>query len=126
LLVNLDKFLLDATRGDFSSARNHLIQPLSLSVMTASQPFMTIVLALAALIYGYDGRSEEAVELLGLALSNPAAFFTWLKEYAPLIDLQSELRESLGQEEFEASWQRGQLMDLMATSQQVLKYIESV
>ncbi|MEJ2266644.1 MAG: adenylate/guanylate cyclase domain-containing protein [Anaerolineales bacterium] len=123
---NLIKFLLDATKGDFSSARNHLIQPLSLSVMTASQPFMTIILALAALIYGYDGRLEEAVELLGLALSNPAAFFTWLKEYAPLIDLQSELRESLGQEEFEASWQRGQLMDLMATSQQVLKYIESV
>jgi predicted ATPase/class 3 adenylate cyclase len=124
LMINLTKFLLGVTQGDFSSAKNHLIQPLSLAVMTASQPFMIIASALVALIYDHDGRSEEAVELLGLGLSNPAAFFTWLKEYAPLIDLQSELRESLGHGVFEASWQRGQSMDLMATSEKVLKYIQ--
>jgi hypothetical protein len=94
LLVDLVKFLLDAAKGDFSPARNHLIEHSSMSVMTASQPFMIIILALVALIYGHDGRSEEAVELFGFAFSNPAAFFTWLREYAPIIDLQSELRES--------------------------------
>ncbi|MDX1436533.1 MAG: adenylate/guanylate cyclase domain-containing protein [Anaerolineales bacterium] len=125
MLAELVKFLLDAAEGDFTSARTHLLQPLTLSIMTASQPFMTFIAAFAALVYGNDGRPEEAAELLGLALDNPAAFLNWMREYAPLIDLQAELRESLGQEGFEAAWERGRQMNLMATLQQFLKDIES-
>jgi hypothetical protein len=63
---------------------------------------------------------------LGLTFSKSALVTGWLKHYAPLIELQSELRESLGQDEFEAAWGRGQQMDMMATAQQVLKDFESV
>jgi predicted ATPase/class 3 adenylate cyclase len=125
LQINLARFILDVAKGDFQTAKKDLLQPLNLAVKTASQPYMPMILALVALIYGHDGRSGEAVALLGLAFSKPDAFNMWLKEYAPLIELQSELRDSLGQDEFEASWERGQSLDLEATSGKVLKYIES-
>jgi tetratricopeptide (TPR) repeat protein len=125
LFINVGEFLLCVAGGDFESARGFLLQPLNLAVMTNSAPGMTIVLPLTALLLGHNGRSAEAVEILGLTLSEPDPFNVWLREYAPLISLQSELQERLGREEFDASWKRGQTLDSMAIAKQILGEIES-
>lgn len=125
LLINLDRFLLDADRANFESARKYLLQPLNLSVMTDSRPFMTIILSLAALVYSHDGLAGKAVELLGLGFSQPAFITTGLKQFTLIRDFQFELQRELGQAQFEAAWQRGQLMDLRGAAEQVLTYIES-
>jgi hypothetical protein len=44
---------------------------------------------------------------------------------ALFIDLQSDLQKQLGAEEFAAAWERGQAMDLMDTTRQILHYLEA-
>jgi hypothetical protein len=125
LIVNLSRFALEAAKGNVAAARSHLLQPLHLAIMTSSRPFMSMVPPLAALIFYHDGRPRRAAELIGLTFSKLDYFTGWLKQFAPVISLQFELRESLGRDEYEACWKRGQSLELMATAKQVLKYIES-
>jgi len=125
LIINLDRFTVEAAKGNAAAARAYLLQPINLAIMTASQPFMSMIPYLVALIVFHDGRPQRAAELLGLGSSEPAYFTGWLKQYAPVINLQSELRESLGSDEFEACWKRGEMLDLMTTSKEILMYLES-
>jgi tetratricopeptide (TPR) repeat protein len=125
LMINLGWFTVEAAKGNFEKARGHLLQPLHLTIMTASQIFLTMLPALAAFIVYHDGRPQRAAELLGITLSSPVLVTGWLKEYRPFIELQSELQESLGQVEFEACLKRGEMLDLMTTSEEVLNYLES-
>lgn len=125
LIINLVKALLEVAKGDFTAAREYLLQPLNLAIMTASQPFLSMIPSLAALILYHDGHPERAAELLGRTFSSPAFVTGWLRQHERLIKFQSELQDSLGPDEFEACWKRGQSLDLMITSKQVLNYIES-
>jgi len=86
---------------------------------------MTMMPAMAAPVYQNDGHPKKAAELLGLAFSQQVMTIPWLKEMALFIDLQSELRERLGENEFESAWERGQAMDLTETTKQILQYFET-
>jgi tetratricopeptide (TPR) repeat protein len=125
LIMNLDKSLLDIVEGNIIAARQHLLQPLKLSIMTSSQIFMSMVPALLALIAYHDGRAQRSAELLGLAFSAPDFVSGWLHQTEPLSQLQSELLQRLGPDEFEACWTRGQALDLLETSKEALKDIEA-
>ncbi len=125
LVINVARFLLAAVEGNFGAAKRYLLQPLSLTLMTASQGLMTMMPALAAPVYHADGHPRKAAELLGLAFSQNVMTIPWLKDMALFIDLQSELQNQLGAREFEAAWERGQAMDLMDTTKQVLHYLET-
>jgi len=125
LIINLDRFLLDVASGNFEKAREYLLQPFHLGIMTASQPFMSMFPSLAALVIAHDGRLQRAAELLGSSFSKSALVNGWLEQYSPLINLQSELRERLGSDEFEDCWKRGEMLDPMTTAEEILKYLES-
>jgi hypothetical protein len=123
--INLAHSLLAAAEGNFEAAKRYLLQPLSLILMTASQGFMTMMPAMAAPIFHADGHAKKAAELLGLAFSQQVFTIHWLKDMALFIDLQSDLQKQLGAKEFAAAWERGQAMDLMETTKQILHYFET-
>ncbi|MFN2123342.1 MAG: tetratricopeptide repeat protein, partial [Candidatus Promineifilaceae bacterium] len=125
LVINLAHCLLAAAEGNFGAAKSVLLQPLSLTLMTASQGFMTMMPALAAPVFHADGHPQKAAELLGRAFSQQVMTIPWLKDMALFIDLQSDLQKQLGAEEFAAAWERGQAMDLMDTTRQILHYLEA-
>jgi predicted ATPase/class 3 adenylate cyclase len=125
LHINLAELLLDANKGSFKVATQHLLQPLTLAVRTSSHPYMTISIALAALIYAHEGRPESAVELLGLAFKQSVKITGWMRQWRLLERAQSELKDELGQTAFEAAWQQGETLDLKSVAEEVLQEIET-
>ncbi|MCB0168135.1 MAG: tetratricopeptide repeat protein, partial [Anaerolineae bacterium] len=124
LQINFAQSLLASGRGDYVAVRHYLLQPLRLAVNTSSQPFMTLSIAAAALLYAHNGHSEAAVELLGLVFSQPVKGTNWMKQWGLLNHVQAHLRNTLGQAAFEAAWQRGELRELKAAAEGVLQEIE--
>lgn len=124
LQINFAQSLLASGRGDYVAVRHYLLQPLRLAVNTSSQPFMTLSIAAAALLYAHNGHLEAAVELLGLVFSQPVKGTNWMKQWGLLNHVQAHLRDTLGQTAFEAAWQRGELRELKAAAEGVLREIE--
>ena len=125
LHINFAKFLLSSGTGDYEAAKRHLLQPLTLSVMTSSQYYMTIFIASAAILYANDDRLELATELLGLSLNKPIMVTGWMSHWVLLSRVQAELQDELGQAAFAAAWERGQALDLKAACEEVLRKIET-
>jgi putative IMPACT (imprinted ancient) family translation regulator len=86
---------------------------------------MTFLAALTGIIRASEGRSESAVELLGLADKQPVKATGWMKDWVLLGRVQRELRDELGPGAFEAAWERGHSLELKAVMEQVLQEIES-
>ncbi len=99
------------------------------SMMTEAEQLvfmnMTLFIAQAAVIYVHDGRPESAAELLGLALKQPVKAIGWMEQWVLLNHVQAELQAELGLAAFEAARERGKLLDLKATSEEVLREIEA-
>ncbi len=126
LQINFAQSLFASGSGANEAAKRYLLQPLNLAVITSSQPFMTICTALAAILYTDDGRLEPAVELLGLALKQPVKATGWMEQWVLLNHVQAELQVEMGQAAFEAAWERGQSLDLKATTEEVLQELELI
>ena len=125
LQINLSRALYTAGIGDEASARRHLLQPLNLAIMTSSQPYMTICSALAAILYAHDGRLEPAAELMGLAFEQAHEVTRWMESWVLMKQVRAELEAGLGSVAFEAAWERGKALDLKATTEGVLREIET-
>jgi len=126
LHINYAKALLAGSDGNDDAAKLHLLQPLRLAIETSSQPYMTLLAALAAVLHAHDGRPEAAAELLGLAFKQPAKVTGWMAQWVLLTRVRAELRANLGQTAFEAAWERGRLFDLKATAEIVLSKFEAI
>ncbi|MCB0196859.1 MAG: tetratricopeptide repeat protein [Anaerolineae bacterium] len=124
LQTNFAQSLLASGRGDYAAVRRYLLHPLRLAVDTSSHPFMTLSIAVTALLYASDGRSEAAVDLLGLVFSQPVKATSWMKQWVLLNRVRAQLRDSLGSTAFESAWQRGRSHDLKTAAEAVLQEIE--
>lgn len=80
----------------------------------------TICLAIEAAARTYEGRLEEAAELLGLAFHQPAWVSGWLHRWSLLTRLRAELEYQLGEEVYQAAWERGGRYDLEAMMRSIL------
>ena len=74
-------------------------------------------LTFAAILAAHTGRAERATELLGLVFHHPLSPKGWLEQWPLIARLRAELASTLTPEPFQAAWQRGQTLDLMATAQ---------
>ncbi|EFH84017.1 LuxR C-terminal-related transcriptional regulator [Ktedonobacter racemifer] len=80
----------------------------------------TICLALEAVALAYEGEPEKAVELLSLAFHQPAWVNGWLHRWPLLTRLSINLQLQLGDQAYQAAWERGALLDLETTIQSIL------
>jgi DNA-binding CsgD family transcriptional regulator len=72
----------------------------------------TICLALEAAALTHDGMLEAAAELLGLAFQQPAWASGWLHHWPLVARLRDDLRCRLGEETYQAAWERVRIRDL--------------
>lgn len=80
----------------------------------------TLCLAIEAVARAYEGRLEEAAELLGLAFQQPAWASGWLHRWPLLARLRVDLARQLGEETYQAAWERGAGQDLESTIRSLL------
>jgi predicted ATPase/DNA-binding NarL/FixJ family response regulator len=69
-------------------------------------------LAIEAAARAHEGRLEEAAELLGLAFQQPAWANGWLHRWPLITRLRADLASQLGEEQYQAAWERGACQDL--------------
>ncbi|MBC7810379.1 MAG: AAA family ATPase [Burkholderiales bacterium] len=80
----------------------------------------TVCLAIEAAALAHDGDFEHAAELLALAFHQPAWASGWLHHWALLDRLRAELNRQLGEDAFQAAWERGSQLDLETTIRSLL------
>jgi predicted ATPase/DNA-binding CsgD family transcriptional regulator len=80
----------------------------------------TVCLAIEAAARAHDGLLEEAAELLGLAFQQPAWASGWLHRWLLLVRLRADLTSQLGEEVYQAAWQRGSCQDLATIIRSIL------
>jgi len=124
LHINIARSLFAAGKGDDGNAKRYLLQPLNLAFMTSSQPYMTLGIAYAAILYAHDGRLEPSAELMSLALDQPLMAFGWEEHWVLLNQVRAELKAGLEPATFEAAWERGKALDLKAAVERILREIE--
>ncbi len=80
----------------------------------------TVCLAIEAAARAHDGRLEEAAELLGLAFAQPAWASGWLHRWPLITRLRADLSRQLGEEMYQAAWERGSGQDLQTVIRSLL------
>ncbi len=85
----------------------------------------TICLALEATASADEGRLEEAVELLGLAFQQPDWASGWLHRWPLVARLRADLLRQLGEEAYQAAWERGGDHDLEASICSILNAMDN-
>jgi ATP/maltotriose-dependent transcriptional regulator MalT len=86
----------------------------------------TVCLAIEAAARAHDGLAEKATELLGLAFHQPSWVSGWLHHWPLLTRLRSELKRQLGEDAYQAAWERGSHYDLETTIRAILNGATSV
>jgi len=80
----------------------------------------TVCLAIEAAARAHDGMLEAAAELLGLAFHQPTWASGWLHRWPLIARLRADLRRQLGEEAYQAAWERGGGHDLETIIRSVL------
>jgi predicted ATPase/DNA-binding CsgD family transcriptional regulator len=79
-------------------------------------------LALEAAARAHEGQLEDAAALLGLAFEQPAWANGWLHRWPLITRLRADLSHHLGEEEYQAAWDRDRNADLEATIRSLLSH----
>jgi hypothetical protein len=95
-------------------------QRLGESLVECWLPYSSMCLALLGMHWADEGEHVRAAEMLGLALSHPAAPRGWLDRWPLLAQKQILLRAELGAEAYDAAWERGRSLDWDVAVEQVL------
>ena len=80
----------------------------------------TVCLALEAVALAHEGMPEAAAELLGLAFQQPAWVSGWLHRWPKVSRLREDLTRQLGEDAYQAAWERGASQDLETTIRSIL------
>ena len=75
----------------------------------------------AAIIEANTGDIERSVELLGLAFSYPKELVGWMEKWPLLTRLRADLKSELGEEAYNAAWERGKSLDLETVVKELLE-----
>jgi predicted ATPase/DNA-binding XRE family transcriptional regulator len=105
---------------EFLVAQQHLRQLLRISVIHQWPPNAAKGLTFAAVIAAKSGKSEQATELLALVFHHPLSPKGWLEQWPLITRLRAELEATLTPARFQAAWQRGATLDLLAMAKQQL------
>ncbi|MBO0793970.1 MAG: response regulator transcription factor, partial [Ktedonobacteraceae bacterium] len=80
----------------------------------------TLCLAIEAAARAHEGIPESAAELLGLAFHQPTWANGWLHHWPLLARLRASLAHLLGEDAYQAAWERGASLDLETTIRSIL------
>jgi hypothetical protein len=105
---------------DLPAARQHLQRVLEISLIYQWPPNAAKGMTFAAIIAAKSGKSERATELFALVFHHPLSPKGWLGQWPLITCLRAELEIALTPECFQAAWQRGATLDLLATAQEQL------
>lgn len=78
------------------------------AVITWPLPVLGVILA-------KQGHAERAVEILGLYFNHPLKPSGWAEKWPLQSKWREQLKESLGEDRYQAAWEQGQSLDLLAT-----------
>lgn len=106
--------------NDLPAACQHLQKILEISLIHQWPPNAATGLTFAAIIAAKSDKSERATELLSLVFHHPLSPKGWLAQWPLIMRLRNELEALLTPEHFQAVWQRGVALDLLATAQEEL------
>jgi predicted ATPase/DNA-binding CsgD family transcriptional regulator len=104
--------------GHYAAARRHY--PLCFWGRRDDPGPAALCLTLEAAALSHEEQLEEATELLGLAFQQPAWTNGWLYHWPLLARLRTDLKYKLGEEAYQAAWQRGAAQDLETTIRSIL------
>jgi DNA-binding CsgD family transcriptional regulator len=85
----------------------------------------TVCLAIEAAARAHDGMLEEAAALLGLAFQQPAWASGWLQRWPLVARLRADLARQLGEDAYQAAWERGGCHDLEAMIRSILGLLDN-
>ncbi|MCE7986679.1 MAG: XRE family transcriptional regulator [Caldilinea sp. CFX5] len=105
---------------DLPAARQHLQEILRISVIHQWPPNAAKGLTFAAIIAAKSGQAQRATELLSLVFHHPLSPKGWLGQWPLLTRLRAELEITLTPQGFQTSWNRGEMLDLLATAKEEL------
>lgn len=105
---------------NFQSARYFLNKTVRYALQFGDIPTLLMSLPLAAAILAHSGEQEHAVELLGLAYTEPRTLSGWMEKWLLITRLRSDLEAELGSEVYAAAWERGSKRDLDIVAKELL------
>lgn len=105
--------------GDYEAAR--VCYPFLFWDRSDDPSVSTICFALEAAARAHEGALDDAAELLGLAFHQPAWANGWLHRWPLLARLRADLRLQLGEDRYQAAWERGSRHDLNAVIDSLLQ-----
>jgi predicted ATPase/DNA-binding XRE family transcriptional regulator len=105
---------------DLPAARQHMQRVLEISLLYQWPPNAAKGLAFAAIIAAKSGQAERATELFALVLHHPLSPKGWLTQWPLITRLRAEVEATLTPGRFQAIWQRGATLDLLATAHEQL------
>jgi predicted ATPase/DNA-binding CsgD family transcriptional regulator len=117
---DMDVSLIDCGLEAYMSARQHMQSALKSAIKWHAINIMTDSLPAAAIIEANTGNKTHAVELLALAFCHPKSATGWMEKWPLLTRLRESLLNDLGEEAFNAAWERGKVLDLETVVQQLL------
>ena len=98
--------------GDLEEAVAYMTPSLALMIEEDWSGMLRVLLVFPGVILAELGEAEEAAELLAFGLTDP--YTPGRLEVDPLITRAcAELEETLGEEAFAASWERGRQLDAL-------------
>jgi predicted ATPase/DNA-binding CsgD family transcriptional regulator len=122
-VVLIDRWLSLAACGlqDYPAARLSLQSALSVAIRLKMIYRIIGVLPAAAIIEAHEGDQAHAVGLLGLAFSYPQGLVGWMEKWPLLTRLRADLKADLGEEAYNAAWERGKQLDLETVVKELLE-----
>lgn len=118
LNVHWGQAIADCGLGQYDAARRSY--PALFSGRRDDPGPATICLALEAIARAHEGMLEAATELLSLAFQQPTWASGWLHRWSKVERVRAELVHQLGEEAYQAAWERGSGLDLETTIRSIL------
>ena len=75
-------------------------------------PLTLAAIAVFAVVKGTADEPIRAVELLALARTHLPDMTLWMEKWPLLIRLREDLKNELGEDAYNAAWERGKVLDL--------------
>jgi hypothetical protein len=110
--------------GRYDDAVGYLSTALKQSLVSKKVSFQLSALAPFTLMVAQRGENERAAELLGLVLGHRLQT-AWLKQHPKLTELQQYLQAELGEDAYNAAWERGKALGLETVARELLAEYES-
>lgn len=110
---------------DYRTAKHYLLRALKADVTLHHMLGMSYILIVAAHLLTHEGKTEQAVELLGLAFRQPVSAKRWLQELPFLTQLRAQLQMELGATAYTTTWALGEASNLEAVGAALLEQFQN-